>query len=78
MASKSTTTTTMQTDMDYPQHNATWGTFTNLVKWSIFMIAFLLLALYCFIEAGQFWGGLLLLVIGFATPVIMALSRSMR
>jgi hypothetical protein len=78
MASKSMTTETPNADMDYAQHDATWSGFVNLVKWSIFIIAFLLLSLYCFIQAGQFWAGLLLLVIGFATPVVMAFVRSMR
>jgi hypothetical protein len=39
--------------MDYAQHESTWLTFTNLVKWSIIEIAFLVLALYCFIQAGN-------------------------
>ena len=50
--------------MDYAQHEKTWMTFTGLVKWSIIHIAFLVLALYCFIQLGNPWLGGLLIVAG--------------
>ena len=53
----------MHEAMDYAQHQATWGGFTNLVKWAIIELAFLVLALFCFIQAGNPWfGGFLILV----------------
>ena len=53
----------MHEAMDYAQHEQTWEGITTLVKWAIIELAFLLLALFCFIEAGQpLLGGLLILV----------------
>ncbi len=50
--------------MDYAQHEATYGGFISLVKWSIVALVFVVLALYAFIEAHQpIIGALLLLVI---------------
>ena len=57
-------TETISDEMDYAQHNKTWHTFTNLVKWAIIHLAFLVLALFCFIEAGSPWLGALLIVMG--------------
>jgi hypothetical protein len=50
--------------MDYAQHEKTWMGFTNLVKWGIIELGFLLLALFCFIEAGQALLGWFLIVVG--------------
>jgi hypothetical protein len=50
--------------MDYAQHEGTWLTFTNMVKWAIIEIAFLVLALFCFIEAGNPWLGAFLILVG--------------
>jgi hypothetical protein len=50
--------------MDYAQHEGTWFTFTNLVKWAIIELAFLVLALFCFIQAGQVALGWTLIVVG--------------
>jgi len=53
----------MHEAMDYAQHEQTWEGITNLVKWAIIELAFLLLALFCFIQAGQpLLGGLLILI----------------
>jgi uncharacterized iron-regulated membrane protein len=50
--------------MDYAQHEGTWAGFTTLVKWAIIELAFLLLALFCFIEAGQMMLGWFLVIVG--------------
>lgn len=50
--------------MDYAQHEATYRGFLQLTKYAIAALLLLLLALYCFIEAGQpILGTLLLLAI---------------
>jgi len=78
MASKTADTQMISSDMDYAQHQKTWATFTGLVKWAIFQLVFIVLALYCFIEAGQFWAGLLLLLVGLFGPVVAMFLRSTR
>ena len=50
MADHSHDTETISADMDYAQHNATWGVFTNLIKWGCIALAVLVLALYVFIN----------------------------
>jgi len=55
---------TVSHDMDYKQHDATWSGFTNMVKWAIIEIVFLVLALFCFIQAGQVLVGWALIAIG--------------
>lgn len=74
----STEIETISDDMDYAQHNATWHGFTNLVKWSILEMACLVLALYCFIFAGQPWLGGLLILIGVVAPLGAAVRRALR
>lgn len=54
----------MHEAMDYAQHRATWDLVTSLVKWAIVQLAFLAVALYCFIIAGNLWAGLFFLVVG--------------
>ena len=50
--------------MDYAQHRATYEGFLGMVKWGIIAMAFVVVSLYCFIEAGQpILGTLLLLVL---------------
>ena len=39
--------------MDYVQHEKTWANMTNLVKWSIIQLAFIVVGLYTSVIAGQ-------------------------
>lgn len=50
MAHDTHDTETISAEMDYAQHNATWGVFTNLIKWGIISLAVLVVALYIFIR----------------------------
>lgn len=64
--------------MDYPQHEATYELFTGLVKWTIVSLAFMVLALYAFIEAQQPVIGFVLLVLMIVVPIagaVMGRSR---
>ena len=66
----------MHEAMDYAQHRATWDGFTNMVKWAIIELAFLVLALFCFIEAGQPLVGAALIIIGLlAIPANMLFGK---
>ncbi len=40
----------MHEAMDYAQHRATWDTFINLLKWSIGILAVIVVALYFIIR----------------------------
>lgn len=65
--------------MDYAQHNATFGGFTQMVKWGIIAMGLVVLALYAFIEGGQpVIGTLLLLLIpvGAVGMVVMGTRRT--
>jgi len=62
-------TETISDAMDYAQHEATWKGFTQMTKWAIIELAFVVLALYCFIFAGApVVGGLLILIGLLAIP----------
>lgn len=61
-------------EMDYAQHEATWRGFVMFVKWAIISMGFLVVSLYCFIEAHQPVLGLVLLL---AVPVLFAGSMIM-
>jgi hypothetical protein len=52
---------TLPPAMDYAMHERTYEGFIAFVKWAIIDVAFLLVALYCFIIADQPVLGLLLL-----------------
>ncbi len=56
-------------EMDYPQHEATYELFLGMVKWGIVSMAFLVLALYAFIEGHQPILGLVLLVLMVVVPI---------
>lgn len=59
--------------MDYAQHEATWKGFVAMTKWGIIALAFLCVALYCFIEAQQpVLGTLLLLVLPVGAVAVFA------
>ena len=65
--------------MDYAQHNGTYKSFMAMVKYGIIAVLFVVVALYCFIEAGQpILGTLLLLVIpvGAIAMVVMGSRRT--
>lgn len=64
--------------MDYNQHEKTWELVTNLVKWSIVQLAFLVVGLYCIIEAGAPVAGVILILIGIVAPGIWALFAPKR
>jgi hypothetical protein len=61
--------------MDYAQHDATWRAVTMLTKWTLVGIAFILVALYCFIEGGQPVLGTLLLLVVPIGAVVLAVSK---
>lgn len=50
MAHETHDTETISDAMDYAQHEATWGVFTNLIKWGIIACAVLVVLLYFFIN----------------------------
>ena len=58
----------MHEAMDYAQHEKTWETITNLVKWAIIKLAFIVLGLYCVIQAGAGPVGVILILIGLVAP----------
>jgi len=55
--------------MDYAQHEGTYRGFLAMVKWGIVSMAFLVLALYAFIEGHNPIIGVLLLVLMVAVPI---------
>ena len=50
MAKKPTDTQVISSEMDYQAHEATWHGFTQLVKWSIIILAVLVVFLYLVIR----------------------------
>mgnify|MGYP000886248986 CR=1 FL=1 len=72
MAKKTTQSTAAANavpQMDYPQHEATYQLFLGMVKWGIVSMAFVVLALYAFIEGHQPILGFLLLVLAVVVPI---------
>ena len=63
----------MHEAMDYAQHEGTWESFVSTVKWAIYEIGLIVLALYCFIQAGAWPVGALLLLIALVSPFAYAL-----
>jgi hypothetical protein len=53
----SDTPTERHPDMDYAQHEATYRGFMFMVKWGIVSMAFVVVALYAFIELHNGWLG---------------------
>jgi hypothetical protein len=62
--------------MDYAQHEATWNGVMAMTKWSIVALLFIVVALYCFIEAHQPVLGTLLLLVIPVGAVVLAVTRS--
>ena len=63
----------MHEAMDYAQHEKTWETITNLVKWAIIQLAFIVVGLYCVIQAGVAPFGVFLILIGLVAPFVWLL-----
>ena len=64
--------------MDYPQHEATYRGFLTLVKLAIVNMAFVVLALYAFIEGHNAILGVVLLILSVIVPVGMQLLGGRR
>jgi len=64
--------------MDYAQHERTWEGVTNLVKWAIIQLAFIIVGLFCVIQGGAPGLGVLLIVVGLAAPGIALLFAPRR
>lgn len=61
--------------MDYAQHEGTYRGFLQMTKYTIAALLLVVLALYCFIEAGQpVMGTLLLLAIPVGAVVLAVLG----
>ncbi len=61
----------MESSMDYAQHEATYGGFLALLKFSIISIAILVVGLYFAIIAGQPILGIVLIVASVVVPGVM-------
>jgi nicotinamide riboside transporter PnuC len=72
------TTETISDAMDYPQHEATYKGFMGMVKWGIIEMVLVVLALFCFIQAGQPWLGGLFLAASVVAPILAALAGPRR
>jgi uncharacterized membrane protein len=55
--------------MDYAQHERTWENITNLVKWAIIQLAFVVVGLYTAVIAGVPVLGVILILIGLVAPL---------
>ena len=64
--------------MDYAQHEKTWERFTGLVKWAIIQLAFIVLGLFCIIQAGAPVFGVILIIIGLVAPLAPMLMMPKR
>lgn len=64
--------------MDYPQHEATYRGFLTFVKLGIINMAFIVLALYAFIEASNAIAGVVLLVLSVVVPAGVQLMGGRR
>jgi len=64
--------------MDYPQHEATYRGFLNLVKYGILNMVFVVLALYAFIEGHNAIAGVVLLLLSVLVPIGVQLMGSRR
>jgi len=64
--------------MDYPQHDATYRGFLALVKGGIVSMLFVVLALYCFIEAHNSILGVVLLLLSVIVPAGMSMMGRRR
>ena len=64
--------------MDYMQHEKTWELFTGLGKWGIIQVVFIVLGLFCIIQAGAPVAGVVLILIGIVAPMVWALFAPKR
>jgi len=60
----------MHEAMDYMQHEKTWEGVTNLVKWAMIQLAFIVVGLFCVIQAGAPLAGVVLIIIGLFAPLV--------
>ena len=68
----------MHEAMDYMQHERTWETFVSLVKWAIIQLAFIVLGLFCIIQASAPVVGGVLILIGIVAPGVWLLFAPKR
>jgi uncharacterized membrane protein YphA (DoxX/SURF4 family) len=68
----------MNEAMDYAQHRATWDGFTNLVKWAVIQLGFIVVGLYFIIFGGAALVGGLLILIGLLAPIGAGMFRALR
>lgn len=64
--------------MDYGQHEAMWGNFVALIKWSIYLLAITVLSLYAFIQLVNPVLGFVLLIVGLLSIPAYMLFRPKR
>jgi len=64
--------------MDYMKQEKTWETFTGLVKWAIIQLAFIVIGLFCIIQAGAPIAGSVLILIGIFIPGVWVLFAPKR
>ena len=64
--------------MDYPQHEATYRGFLTMVKLGIINLAFVVLALYAFIEGHNAIAGIVLLALSVLVPAGVQLMSGRR
>ena len=64
------------TATDFKEHERTYEGFMALTKWSILALILVVIALYCFIVAGQPILGWLLLALAVVVPAAKAISSA--
>lgn len=69
MARKPAATQELPPAMDYAQHEGTYRGFLAFVKWGCISMAFVVVALYAFIEGNSPLMGVVLLVLSVAVPI---------
>lgn len=69
MARKPAATQELPPAMDYAQHEATYRGFLTFVKWGCISMAFVVMALYAFIQGNSPVMGVLLLILSVVVPV---------
>lgn len=59
----------MHEAMDYMQHERTWENITNLIKWAVIQLAFIIVGLFCIIQGGAPAAGFVLIIVGLIAPI---------
>ena len=73
-----TAAATLAPTMDYAEHEATYEGFMAALKWSIISMIFIVLSLYCFIQAQQPLLGVALLALPAVAAIVAAVTRTRR